>query len=98
MAAENQSDERTMTVEVRGVEFEVNTSAARSWRAVKLYRKFNEKTSDQFLKLDLSFELIEMITGCTENQIVEYAGGQDAPATDVVNFAAELVAAINPKN
>ena len=98
MAEEKSHEVRTSTVEVRGIEFTVDESAARSWTAVKLYRKFNDGLIGTFEKLDLSFELIEMITGCTEDQIVEYAGGASTPAVDVVNFAAELVSAINPKN
>lgn len=91
-------DDTKQTIEVRGFKFDVDTEFAQSWAAVKLYRKFNDDDVALFDKLDLSFELIELATGRTEDEIVEMAGGENAPATEIVNFAAELVKAIDPKN
>ena len=79
-------------------EFTVNDSYAQSWGAFELVRKFNRDDLSAFDKLDLSFELIEKATGVTQDEIIEYAGGVDAPATDVIQFAAEIVQAIAPKN
>jgi len=91
-------DEGKRKVEVRGHEFEVNDEFAKSWAALKMYRKFNDDDLDVMDKLDLSFELIRLSTGCGEDAIVELAGGEMAPATEIVNLAAEIVQAINPKN
>jgi len=79
-------------------EFTIDDSYAQSWGAFELIRKFNNDELTAFDKLDISFEFIKKATGVDKSTIVEYAGGANAPAADVIQFAAELVQAIAPKN
>ena len=85
-------------VTVGGHEFDVDDGFAQSWGAFELVRKFNQDNLTAFDKLDISFEFIEKATGVGKDAIVGFAGGADAPATDVIQFAADLVQAIAPKN
>lgn len=96
MGAEDGAASRT--VQVRGRDFEVDPDFVSSWKALGLLRRFNSEEVDTFGKLDLAFQLIECATGVTEDEVVEMAGGEDAPAVDVISLATEIVVAINPKN
>ena len=83
---------------VDGLEFEVNEDFANSWDAFKMIREFNSEGLSIYEKLDLSFQLIELATGITQDDIVNHCGGGKAPAIDVINYAAQIVQAIAPKN
>ena len=85
-------------VTVREHEFTIDDSYAQSWGAFELVKKFNSDDLTAFDKLDISFEFIEKATGVDKDAVVMLAGGVDAPAADVIQFAAELVQAIAPKN
>ena len=85
-------------IEVRGFEFEVDGEFSQSWEAFKMLREFNRDDLDTFEKLDLSLKLIEGSVGVDEEHLVEMAGGPKAPAVEVIRFAAEIIAAVNPKN
>lgn len=92
------SSPASRTVVVRGLEINVDESFISSWEAFEMIRAFNSDDLDTFQKFDLSIQLIEAATGITKDEIVDAAGGKKAPAVDVVNTAAEIVQAINPKN
>lgn len=96
MAAKKPETEK-LSIEVRGHEMDVDMEYVGSWAALSLMRRLGGG-ADQFEQLDLSFEFIERATGCDEAAIVEMAGGEDAPAAEVIGFAAEVIQAINPKN
>ena len=85
-------------VKVGELELTVDNGYAQSWSAFELIRKFNREDITAFDKLDLSFEFIEKATGVTKDAIVQHVGGESAPAGDVIQFAAEIVQAIAPKN
>lgn len=91
-------ENKMRNVTVQGHEFTVDDTFSQSWAAFELVRKFNSDELSTFDKLDLSFELIEKATGVTKDALVGYVGGSDAPAADVIQFAAELVQEIIPKN
>lgn len=93
-----QKPENTRVITVRDHEFTVDTGYAESYAAFNILRKINNPEVDAFEKLDLTYELIERATGCDEAQIVEIAGGDDAPAKDVMQFTVEILAAIDAKN
>lgn len=93
MAAKNPK-----AIEVHGIQFVVNEEHAQSWDAFKLFERMNDGDLSIFEKLGCSFELIELLTGVTESEIVEAAGGGLAPAEEVVHIAAEIIDAIKPKN
>jgi len=88
-------DEAT-TIEVRGIELNVDMDYLNSWEAFKLIRKLDDDQCSQFDKLDYSFEFIQRVTGCDESQIVEYAGGEKAPATEVIAFTVEIIQKLQP--
>lgn len=90
--------ENTRTITVRGHEMTVDDDYAQSYAALRYLRRINGSDTDPFEKLDLTYELIERVTGCDEEQIVEMAGGEEAPAKDVMQFAVEVLAAIDAKN
>lgn len=85
-------------VKVRGIKFTVDEGFMDSWEAFELLRAFNDGDVDVFGKFDLSLRLIEAATGVTKDDIVKAAGGEKAPAIDVVEIATEIVQAIIPKN
>lgn len=91
-------DKELREITVRGVSLMVDDEYAQSYAAFKVLRKINSDQVDAFEKLDLSFEFIKGATGCDEAQIVELAGGESTPATDVMQFAVEILSAIDTKN
>ena len=91
-------DKEMREITVRDIPFVVDDDYAQSYAAFKVLRKINSADVDAFEKLDLSFEFIKGATGCDESQIVELAGGESAPATDVMQFAVEILSAIDAKN
>lgn len=93
-----QKPENTRVVTVRGHEFTVDTDYAESYAAFRVLRKINNPDVSAFDKLDMTYELIERATGYDEAKIVEIAGGEMAPAQDVMKFTVEILAAIDAKN
>lgn len=93
MAAKNQK-----AIEVHGLSIVVDEAAAQSWDVFKLLERMNDDDLSTFDKLTCSFELIKLVTGITESEIVVAAGGGTAPALDVVRVAMDIVNAIKPKN
>lgn len=83
--------------DIHGLKFTVNEDFINSWAAFKMIRKFSDESLDNFEKLDLSLELINVATGLTEDDIVKAVGGDDAKTTDVINLTVEIVQAISPK-
>lgn len=96
MAAKKSDNTRTITV--RGHEMTVDNEYAESYAAFSILRKINNPDVNAFDKLDMTYELIERATGYDEAQIVEMAGGDAAPAKDVMQFTVEILAAIDAKN
>lgn len=90
--------ENTRTITVRGHEMTVDDDYAQSYAALRYLRRINSADVDPFEKLDLTYELIERVTGVGEEQIVEMAGGEEAPARDVMQFAVDVLTAIDAKN
>lgn len=88
----------TRHAEVGGIQFDVNGAAISSWAFFKGLRRLGDESVDNIEKLELSFSLIEMATGITEDEIVEAAGGEDAAASDVIALAAAIVKELTPKN
>ena len=91
-------DKGLREITVRGVSLMVDDEYAQSYAAFRVLRKINSDQVDAFEKLDLSFEFIQGATGCDESQIVELAGGESTPATDVMQFVVEILSAIDVKN
>lgn len=96
MAAKKSDNTRIITV--RGHEMTVDMDYAESYAAFSILRKINNPDVNAFDKLDMTYELIERATGCDESQIVEMAGGETAPAQEVMQFTVEILAAIDAKN
>lgn len=90
--------ENTRTITVRGNEMTVDRDFAESYAALRILRRINDPDVSAFEKLDLSFELIEGATGLDEDAIVGLAGGDTAPAQDVMKFTVEVLTAIDAKN
>ena len=86
------------SINVHGIEFTVDSAYIESWAFMERLRKLNDKGADAFEKLDVSFEIIEGATGIDKERIIEAAGGETAPAADVMQIVAEFVKAMTPKN
>ena len=85
-------------LEVRGIRFGVDKSFTASWRFFDLMRRMSAEGADVFDKVDATFELVEMATGVTKEQIVEAAGGDEAKMSDVAEILSEMAKAVVPKN
>ena len=85
------------TVEVRGDEIAIDQQAISSWDAFNLFRAIESEES-AFAKADAVFELVELISGLTADDIAGRCGGGRADARDVIGYALEIVKAATPKN
>ena len=86
------------TIEVDGHTITVKPKRIASWVAFDVVRKINNKNATDFDKITNIFRLVEYITGLSEQDIVEMAGGEEAALNDVVALANNIIVAVYPKN
>ena len=88
----------TRHVKLDAIEFDVNPDAVASWAFFDGMRHMADEGVGGVGRFELSLRLIEMATGLTERQIVDAAGGDTAPATDVMRLVAEIYKETTSKN
>lgn len=88
---------RIRTIDVDGLEVNVDTVKAGSWDAFKLLRKVRE-AKDELAQFDAAVELATYATDATEEKVVAHCGGEDAQFIDVVAAFSKIIAGCYPKN
>ena len=95
--ADKQAGAKAPAITVRGLTFTPDIKYAESWEALELQMQLADDELDNFVRMHIYFDLIEGITGLKMAEIVTAAGGKKAPATEVVQLAAEIIGACIPK-
>ena len=83
--------------EVKGIWFDVNKQRVGSWHMFQLFQRA-QKAADDFDKIDAVMSIACYITNLEPDEFIERCGGEDAPLTDVLEIASNLIAAAYPKN
>lgn len=86
------------TVVVNGHEVHVSTKAATSWGAFKILRVLSSEGEDNIAKMDAALAYAKLVSGMTEDELVDVAGGGDVQIEDVMDVVAQIIAAVSPKN
>ena len=76
----------------------IDREAAASWDAFKLMRVMADEDADAMAKLDAAVAYAGLVSGLTEDQLVDIAGGGRAPIARVMEVVAAIVAEAAPKN
>ena len=87
----------TERVTVNGIEFPIVSDRLGSWRTFGLLRDAR-MADDDYAKADSLMGIACYITGLDEGAFVEKCGGVDAPVSDVLTCAAEVIKEAYPKN
>ena len=72
--------------------------AAASWDAFKLMRVMADEDADAMAKLDAAIAYAGLVSGLTEDKLVDIAGGGRAPIAKVMEVVAAICAEASPKN
>ena len=86
------------TALVAGREINIDRDAASSWDAFKLLRTLSSKDVDEMAKLEAAIEYAGLVSGLTEDEIADIAGGGRAQVSDVIKVVTEIIEAASPKN
>ena len=84
--------------EVNGRKFQVDDSKYQSWAAFELIAKVSDESLKPFQRADAMFEFVELVANLKRQDVVEMAGGEEAPANTVLETLANIIAAASPKN
>ena len=88
----------TSTIVVDGHEFTINNKRLRSWVAFNHLRNIRSKDTDDYDRIAYMMQLVEYITGRSEDDLVKMCGDEDAALIDVINLVNKLIVAAYPKN
>lgn len=79
-------------------DLKIDRDAAASWDAFKLMRVMADEEADPMAKLDAAVAYAGLVSGLTEGQLVDIAGGGSAPIAKVMEVVAAIIAEAAPKN
>ncbi len=83
---------------VNGHDISIDREAATSWDAFRLLRILNDEGAESIAKMEAAIAYAALVSGLTEDGIVEIAGGGSVQVADVVAVVAAIIEAASPKN
>lgn len=86
-------------IDVDGLAVTVDGGKLKSWDALKLMRRIDEKRDNVDMDaIDAMFAFVAYVSDATEERIVEHCGGGTAPIEDVVGLLSRVMVECYPKN
>ena len=84
-------------VEVNGIGFDVLEDKLGGWHVFNLLKEVRT-ADDDYSRVAKLIEICCYVTGLQESEFVDKCGGEDAPISDVVQTAVDLITEAYPKN
>ena len=86
------------TIKVRGDEVTVDPSVLEEWAAFEAMAALESDQVSSMGKAQATFDLAELVSGLTKDDIVGRCGGPTAKTADVIGYALEVIQGATPKN